>query len=130
MPVLGLYHAAQVGLATKPSYPAFLSALLGVLERMKEAIGPHDSVDVDSASIAFVENFALRVFTAADEEDRRGEATRRVIVPPAFWVCKPDLNFCWQIHRKEVSRCSQLPRGAPYFPRRIRIGEVCFHFTQ
>jgi vacuolar protein sorting-associated protein VTA1 len=82
--VTGLYHAAQVGLATKPSAPAFLRPLLEVLERMKEAIGPHDAVDVDSASIAFIENFALRVFNAADEEDRRGEATRRVTVPPAF----------------------------------------------
>jgi hypothetical protein len=42
-------------------------------------IGPNDALDVEGASIAYVENFALKVFSAADDEDRRGAATRSVV---------------------------------------------------
>lgn len=43
---------------------------------MKKEIGSVDAIEVESASAAFVENFALRVFQSADNEDRRGAATR------------------------------------------------------
>jgi vacuolar protein sorting-associated protein VTA1 len=33
-------------------------------------------IDSEAASAAYVEGFALRVFTMADEEDRAGNATR------------------------------------------------------
>ncbi len=45
---------------------------------MKKDIGVNDAVDHESAGAAYVENFALRLFKLADEEDRRGEATRCV----------------------------------------------------
>ncbi|KAL0951568.1 hypothetical protein HGRIS_008250 [Hohenbuehelia grisea] len=73
------YHAAQVGISIKAKDNAsrnVLFDLLGVLERMKEEIGPSDAVDVEAASAAYVENFALRVFNMADNEDRKGNATR------------------------------------------------------
>ncbi|KAF9469869.1 Vta1 like-domain-containing protein [Collybia nuda] len=73
------YYAAQVGIALKakdvPSRDV-LFALLGTLERLKKDIGPHDAVDVESASSAYVENFAFKVFTMADNEDRKGDPTR------------------------------------------------------
>ena len=43
---------------------------------MKKEIGPNDALDVESASIAYVENFGLRVFAGADQEDRKGAATK------------------------------------------------------
>lgn len=73
------YYAAQVGIALKapaPANRAFLSSLLTALESLRTTIGPSDAVDVESASSAYTENFALRVFTLADNEDRRGVATR------------------------------------------------------
>ena len=54
----------------------FLFDLLDLLEKMKSEIGPNDAIDDESASSAYVENFALRVFTLADNEDRKGNATR------------------------------------------------------
>lgn len=72
------YYAAQLGIALKLKDNAartFLFDLLGRLETMKSEIGPNDAIDDESASSAYVENFAIRVFAAADSEDRRGNAT-------------------------------------------------------
>ncbi|KAF9015645.1 Vta1 like-domain-containing protein [Cyathus striatus] len=73
------YYAAQVGISLKARDTAardLLFSLLGVLERMKQEIGPSDAVDIEAASAAYVENFALKVFTIADNEDRSGRAAR------------------------------------------------------
>ncbi|KIY43892.1 DUF605-domain-containing protein, partial [Fistulina hepatica ATCC 64428] len=73
------YYAAQLGLSLKAkdtNSGHFLFEILNVLERMKEEIGLNDAVDVESASSAYVENFALKVFGVADHEDRAGKATR------------------------------------------------------
>jgi len=45
---------------------------------MKAEIGPVDAIEIEAVSAAFVENFALKVFQSADNEDRRGVATRYV----------------------------------------------------
>lgn len=76
---LGAYYAAQVGISLRvKSTPArdLLFGLLSVLERMKKELGPSDAVNIESVSSAYVENFAVKVFAAADNEDRSGEATR------------------------------------------------------
>ncbi|KAF5352683.1 hypothetical protein D9756_005956 [Leucocoprinus leucothites] len=73
------YYAAQVGIGLKARDNAsreILFALLGILENMKKEIGSIDAIEIEAASAAFVENFALRVFQSADNEDRRGAATR------------------------------------------------------
>ncbi|KAJ6575283.1 Vta1 like-domain-containing protein [Mycena capillaripes] len=73
------YYAAQVGIALKAKDSAsrnFLFELLGALEKMKADIGPTDAIDIEAASAAFVENFALRVFAMADNEDRSGAGNR------------------------------------------------------
>lgn len=77
----GAYYAAQLGIGLKlrdPPSRELLVALLGVLERLKIEIGTNDAVDVDAAGAAYVENFALKIFTVADNEDRAGRGTRYV----------------------------------------------------
>src|ERR1700722_9371008 len=72
----GAYYAAQLGISLKAQGSAsrqFLFDLLGVLERMKKDIGPNDTVDNEPASSAYVEDFALKVFAQADNEDRKEE---------------------------------------------------------
>lgn len=73
------YYAAQLGINLKAKDAAsrtLLLNLLNALERLKAQIGPNDAIDIEAASAAFVENFALRVFRMADDEDREGHATR------------------------------------------------------
>ncbi|KAF7303308.1 hypothetical protein MKEN_01294900 [Mycena kentingensis (nom. inval.)] len=73
------YYAAQVGISLKAKDSAsrdYLFELLGNLEKMKEQIGPSDALDTESVSAAYVENFALRVFAMADNEDRSGAGNR------------------------------------------------------
>ncbi|EEB90187.1 hypothetical protein MPER_11640 [Moniliophthora perniciosa FA553] len=73
------YYAAQTGISAKARDTAsrdYLSQLLGTLEKMKEQIGPNDAIDMYAARAAYVENFALKVFGTAYNEDRRGESAR------------------------------------------------------
>ncbi|GLB35885.1 putative vta1 like [Lyophyllum shimeji] len=73
------YHAAQLGISLKAKDTTsrdVLFELLGVLECLKKEIGPHDALDIEAVSSAYVENFALKVFAMADNEDRTGNATR------------------------------------------------------
>ncbi|KAH9178792.1 Vta1 like-domain-containing protein [Lactarius sanguifluus] len=70
----------QVGISLKVVGPLnrnFLAALLTMLESLRSTVGSSDAVNVESASSAYVENFALKVFASADNEDRRGAATRK-----------------------------------------------------
>ena len=75
----GAYYAAQIGISLKARDPAsrdLLLALLDALEHAKNEIGPNDAVHNESAGSAYVENFALKVFANADNEDRNAHATR------------------------------------------------------
>jgi vacuolar protein sorting-associated protein VTA1 len=77
---VGAYHAAQVGISLKAvSTPnrTFLGALLTSLETLRASVGSSDAVIVESAASAYVENFALKVFASADNEDRQGIPTRK-----------------------------------------------------
>jgi len=56
-----------------------LLELLGTLEQMKNDLAGNEIMDIESASAAYVEEFALKVFTSADDEDRSGQATRYVL---------------------------------------------------
>jgi Vta1 like len=79
---IGAYYAAQMGIGLKakdtPSREVLL-ALLGALERLKNEIGPNDAVDVDAAGAAYLENFGLKVFASADNEDRAGRPNKWVV---------------------------------------------------
>ncbi|KAI6012467.1 Vta1 like-domain-containing protein [Pisolithus orientalis] len=73
------YYAAQVGISLKAKDAAsrtLLFGLLTALERLKNEIGPNDAIDMEAASAAYVENFALKVFKMADDEDRAGRANK------------------------------------------------------
>ncbi|KAF8665267.1 hypothetical protein AX16_000288 [Volvariella volvacea WC 439] len=73
------YYAAQIGISLKvKDHPSreFLFAILGLLEDLKKEIGPNEAIDNETVSAAYVENFALRLFVNADNEDRSGAATR------------------------------------------------------
>jgi vacuolar protein sorting-associated protein VTA1 len=75
----GAYYAAQLGLslnAQDMESRKVLFELVTVLERMKKDIGPNDAVDVEAASSAYVENFALKVFSLADNEERKEGGNR------------------------------------------------------
>ena len=43
---------------------------------MKLGIGSNEAIEIESVSSAYVENFALKVFSNADNEDRNSRATR------------------------------------------------------
>lgn len=106
----GTYYAAQVGIGLKArdsSSRDFLLNLLDLLEQLKSAIGLHDAIDVETVSAAYVENFALKVFANADNEDRSGRATRYVSTDLVnrSSVHAPEQ----QIYREEVSSSVQLP---------------------
>ena len=76
---VGAYYAAQAGISLKAvSVPnrSFLAALLTSLENLRSTVGSSDAISVEGAASAYVENFALTVFASADNEDRRGAATR------------------------------------------------------
>lgn len=77
-----------------------LFELLAVLERMKKEVGPSDAVDIESVSSAYVENFGLRIFGMADNEDRKGEATRFVI----HQCAKLEILTHYTIHRATAKK--------------------------
>lgn len=45
---------------------------------MKADTGDNEAVSDDAAAAAYVDNFASKLFTQADNEDRSGKGTRRV----------------------------------------------------
>ncbi|CAD6886364.1 unnamed protein product [Tilletia controversa] len=72
-------YAAQLGIGAKSTEresKLFLGRLMDDLEAQKQTLGASDVITNETASAAYVENFALKVFTAADNQDRAGQATR------------------------------------------------------
>ena len=106
--IQGAYYAAQIGINLKTRDAAsrdLLNALLGALEHTKNEIGPNDAIYNELASSAYVENFALKVFASADNEDRNAHATRcayHVIILHLLLICHTQINC------KEVLGCGQL----------------------
>jgi vacuolar protein sorting-associated protein VTA1 len=43
---------------------------------MKAEHGDNEAVTEDMAASAYIENFGLKIFATADNEDRKGRATR------------------------------------------------------
>ncbi|TKY86798.1 hypothetical protein EX895_004439 [Sporisorium graminicola] len=73
------YYAAQLGIAgnaKENESKMYLLTLMDTLEELKAKLADNDAVTNDAASAAYVENFALKVFVGADNEDRAGKATR------------------------------------------------------
>lgn len=75
------YHAAQLGIpllnSLAPDSKVFLITLMDTLEAQKKSLAGNDVVNGDDiVAKAYVENVALKVFGGADDEDRRGKASR------------------------------------------------------
>ncbi|CAO3617006.1 unnamed protein product [Cunninghamella blakesleeana] len=75
------YYAVKLAISRGPSNKAtngYLSHLLDTLEEKKKALGTDNEVITnDLVGYAHVENFALKVFLSADNEDRSGNATKK-----------------------------------------------------
>ncbi|CAG8464362.1 8754_t:CDS:2 [Paraglomus occultum] len=74
------YYAAKRALTngTKTAESnAFLNKLLDLLEAEKKSLAGNEAVTNDIAGSAYVENFALKIFINADNEDRQGKASRK-----------------------------------------------------
>ncbi|KAG8933597.1 hypothetical protein FRC01_008138 [Tulasnella sp. 417] len=75
---LCLYYAVQQGVHLKPRDKEsrnYLLKLMTPLETIRQERNPIVLTDEKQAS-PYIEDFALRVFDSADNEDRRGDATR------------------------------------------------------
>ncbi|OAD80763.1 hypothetical protein PHYBLDRAFT_104637 [Phycomyces blakesleeanus NRRL 1555(-)] len=76
------YYAVKLAIARGPNNKdtnAYLSHLLDSLEKLKAALGTDNEAIVDDiVGYAHVENFALKVFLNADNEDRSGNASKYV----------------------------------------------------
>ncbi|KAF8527841.1 Vta1 like-domain-containing protein [Hysterangium stoloniferum] len=70
------FYAVQEGITTKPQNTQFLMHILNALEHMKGTLSDNEAVVNNSMGAAYIEDFALRVFNMADNEDRKGLATR------------------------------------------------------
>ncbi|KAI8086102.1 Vta1 like-domain-containing protein [Halteromyces radiatus] len=75
------YYAVKLAISRGPSNKttnAYLSQLLDSLEVKKQALGSdNEAIKDDLVGYAHVENFALKVFLNADNEDRAGRATKK-----------------------------------------------------
>ncbi|MBW0551994.1 hypothetical protein O181_091709 [Austropuccinia psidii MF-1] len=73
------FHAAQTSLSIRPvdnQSREFIMRLLDLLEHAKIKLSDHDAITNNLAASAYVENFALRIFDSADDENRSGLSTR------------------------------------------------------
>lgn len=52
---------------------------------MKAQNTTNDAFTDDIAAAAYIENFGLKLFSQADNEDREGKATRRADSPPVSY---------------------------------------------
>ncbi|KAI5451314.1 hypothetical protein NCC49_001909 [Naganishia albida] len=100
--------SASMRLPGKRSHEAnkFLMNLLDVLEQMKSSlVDPtsgveHSTITDEAAGSAYVENFAMKVFLQADDEDRAGKASKATI-----------RKFVVAAQFMEVLRCFEAPNG-------------------
>ncbi|GJN89756.1 hypothetical protein Rhopal_002745-T1 [Rhodotorula paludigena] len=73
------YYALQQAMSVRaqdPESQAFLLSLMDKLEETKAAHSSNEAITDDIAAAAYVENFGLKIFSQADNEDRKGKATR------------------------------------------------------
>ncbi|KAG0206293.1 hypothetical protein BGX28_002239 [Mortierella sp. GBA30] len=55
----------------------FIEELLNVLEKQKKDIGDNEAISNDLVGYAHIENFALKIFKRADDEDRTGQGSQK-----------------------------------------------------
>lgn len=64
--------------AKSPESSAYLFGLMDKLEGMKADIADNEAATDDAAAAAYVDNFAVKLFVQADNEDRSGKGNRCV----------------------------------------------------
>lgn len=87
------FAAVQKSLTIDKSSPeakAFVIGLLDWLETKKKALGNNEAVTIEAAGEAHIENYALKLFTWADQSDRA--ATFNKLVP--FYLYDMSLLEC------------------------------------
>lgn len=62
---------SELSTPTRPS-----ELILPPCSQMKGELSSNEAVTDDAAASAYIENFALRIFSQADNEDRTAKATR------------------------------------------------------
>lgn len=76
-----LYYAAKMAIANGPKTPEvqdYIMEMLGQLEQLKQDLGSGcEAISNDVIGFAHIENFAIRIFDSADNEDRAGLATAK-----------------------------------------------------
>ncbi|KAI9268391.1 Vta1 like-domain-containing protein [Helicostylum pulchrum] len=74
------YYAAKLAISRGPRNKEtneYLTHLLDALENQKKTIGENEAITDDLVGYAHVENFALKIFLNADNEDRSGKASKK-----------------------------------------------------
>ncbi|KAF9215781.1 hypothetical protein BGZ59_000370 [Podila verticillata] len=72
------YYAAKLAI-TKASKDnrAFIDELLNVLEKQRKDIGDNEAISNDLVGYAHIENFAIKIFSKADDEDHEGQSSQK-----------------------------------------------------
>ncbi|BGP31168.1 hypothetical protein JCM10296v2_002932 [Rhodotorula toruloides] len=73
------YYALQQGMSLRTKDAESQTFMLGLMDKLEEMKAQHTANDAftdDVAAAAYIENFGLKLFSQADNEDRKGKATR------------------------------------------------------
>ncbi|KAF9573468.1 hypothetical protein BGW38_008422, partial [Lunasporangiospora selenospora] len=78
MSVPANYYAAKLAIqkASKDNR-TFIDELLSLLEKQRKEIGENEAITSDLVGYAHVENFAIKIFSKADDEDRAGQGSQK-----------------------------------------------------
>ncbi|KAG0370894.1 Vta1 like-domain-containing protein [Gamsiella multidivaricata] len=74
------YYAAKLAIpkaGQDNSNRVFVVKLLDTLEKQRKDIGDNEAISNDLVGYAHIENFALKIFSKADDEDRAGQGSQK-----------------------------------------------------
>ncbi|KAF9336644.1 hypothetical protein BG006_007970 [Podila minutissima] len=72
------YYAAKLAIAkASKDNRAFIDELLNVLEKQRKDIGDNEAISNDLVGYAHIENFAIKIFSKADDEDHEGQSSQK-----------------------------------------------------
>ncbi|KAI8602531.1 Vta1 like-domain-containing protein [Dissophora ornata] len=74
------YYAAKLAIpkaGQDNANRAFVVELLDTLEKQRKEIGDNEAISNDLVGGAHIENFALKIFSKADDEDRAGQGSQK-----------------------------------------------------
>ncbi|KAG0000982.1 hypothetical protein BGZ65_003894 [Modicella reniformis] len=75
------YYAVKLAIPKiNPNNKATIEQLLDTLEKQKKSFGENEAISNDLVGYAHIENFALKIFNMADNEDRARQASRQVLL--------------------------------------------------